>query len=103
MSFPYESSRRLDKAIERVMVGILRVGGWASVLVTFGIVITLVTESWPFFKAVPLGRLFTDRMWTPLFLEPQYGIGALLAGTYNPLSRPLFIYVNVKSLEKPEV
>ena len=65
MSFPYESSRRLDKAIERVMVGILRVGGWASVLVTFGIVITLVTESWPFFKAVPVGRLFTDRMWTP--------------------------------------
>jgi len=29
--------------------------------------------------------------------------GTVLAGTYNPLSRPLFIYVNVKSLEKPEV
>ena len=28
---------------------------------------------------------------------------AVLAGTYNPLARPLFIYVNVKSLEKPEV
>jgi phosphate transport system substrate-binding protein len=27
----------------------------------------------------------------------------VLAGTYNPLSRPLFIYVNVKSLAKPEV
>jgi phosphate transport system substrate-binding protein len=27
----------------------------------------------------------------------------VLAGTYNPLSRPLFIYVNRKSLEKPEV
>jgi phosphate transport system substrate-binding protein len=24
-------------------------------------------------------------------------------GTYQPLSRPLFIYVNVKSLEKPQV
>ncbi len=24
-------------------------------------------------------------------------------GTYSPLSRPLFIYVNIKSLEKPEV
>ena len=24
-------------------------------------------------------------------------------GTYNPLSRPIFIYVNVKSLEKPEI
>lgn len=27
----------------------------------------------------------------------------VLAGTYNPLSRPLFIYVNLKSLDKPEV
>jgi len=28
---------------------------------------------------------------------------AVLSGTYNPLARPLFIYVNVKSLEKAEV
>lgn len=28
---------------------------------------------------------------------------AVLAGTYNPLSRPLFIYVSRKSAEKPEV
>ncbi len=27
----------------------------------------------------------------------------VLAGTYNPLSRPLFLYVNKKSLDKPEV
>ena len=27
----------------------------------------------------------------------------VLNGTYNPLSRPLFIYVSVKGLEKPEV
>jgi phosphate transport system substrate-binding protein len=27
----------------------------------------------------------------------------VIAGTYNPLSRPLFIYVNRKSLEKPAV
>ncbi|MBH9578564.1 PstS family phosphate ABC transporter substrate-binding protein [Inhella proteolytica] len=28
---------------------------------------------------------------------------AVLAGTYEPLSRPIFIYVNAKSLGKPEV
>ena len=27
----------------------------------------------------------------------------VIAGTYNPLSRPLFIYVSKKSMEKPEV
>ena len=81
MSIPQVSTRRLDKAVERIMVWILRIGGWASVLVTFGIVITLVTESQPFFAHVPFRRLLTDKMWTPLFAEPQYGITALLAGT----------------------
>jgi len=75
------STRRLDKAAEAVMVWVLRLGGWASVLVTFGIIVTLVTESAPFFAAVPLVRLVQDTMWTPLFANPQYGIGALLAGT----------------------
>lgn len=28
---------------------------------------------------------------------------AVIGGTYTPLSRPIFIYVNAKSLEKPEV
>lgn len=27
----------------------------------------------------------------------------IIKGTYEPLSRPIFIYVNIKSLEKPEV
>lgn len=75
------ASRRLDKAVEALMVWILRIGGWASVLVTFGIILTLVSESAPFFMKVPLIRLVKDTMWTPLFAEPQYGISALLAGT----------------------
>ena len=73
--------RRLDKAVEVAMVWVLRIGGWASVLVTFGIVVTLVTESVPFFTKVPVIRLVQDTMWTPLFADPQYGILALLAGT----------------------
>ena len=71
MSVPHEFSRRLDKAVEGIMVWILRFGGWVSVLVTFGIVITLVTESKPFFAKVPLTRLISDKMWTPLFADPQ--------------------------------
>jgi phosphate transport system substrate-binding protein len=30
-------------------------------------------------------------------------IEAVIGGTYTPLSRPIFIYVNVKSLDRPEV
>jgi phosphate transport system substrate-binding protein len=34
-------------------------------------------------------------------IEPSFD--AVLKGTYQPLSRPIFIYVNAKSLDKPEV
>jgi phosphate transport system substrate-binding protein len=34
-------------------------------------------------------------------IEPSFD--AVLKGTYQPLSRPIFIYVNAKSLGKPEV
>ena len=34
-------------------------------------------------------------------VEPS--MDAVLKGTYTPLARPIFIYVNTKSLEKPEV
>jgi phosphate transport system substrate-binding protein len=36
---------------------------------------------------------------TPVTPSPE----AVENGTYTPLSRPIFIYVNVKSLDKPEV
>jgi phosphate transport system substrate-binding protein len=34
-------------------------------------------------------------------VEPSFD--SVLKGTYQPLSRPIFIYVNAKSLDKPEV
>jgi phosphate transport system substrate-binding protein len=34
-------------------------------------------------------------------VEPSFD--AVINGTYTPLSRPIFIYVNVKSLDRPEV
>jgi phosphate transport system substrate-binding protein len=34
-------------------------------------------------------------------IEPS--MDAVLKGSYNPLARPIFIYVNAKSLEKPEI
>ncbi|MDA1107121.1 MAG: PstS family phosphate ABC transporter substrate-binding protein [Proteobacteria bacterium] len=34
-------------------------------------------------------------------VEPS--LGTVMAGTYQPLARPIFIYVNAKSMAKPEV
>jgi len=46
-------------------------------------------------KAVPI----VNEQGKPV--EPS--IEAVLAGTYTPLARPIFIYINAKSLAKPEV
>ena len=46
-------------------------------------------------KAVPI----VNKQGQPV--EPS--MEAVLKGSYQPLSRPIFIYVNAKSLEKPEV
>ena len=52
-----------------------------SVLTTVGIVVVLLSESLQFFRQVPLSRFLTDREWTPLFADKQFGIAPLVGGT----------------------
>ena len=52
-----------------------------SVVVTVGIVVMLVTESYQFFQQVSLVDFLTDNQWTPLFDDAHYGIMVLLSGT----------------------
>ena len=72
---------RFRKARDRVVEGVLVLAGLVAVFTTVAIVVTLVTESLPFFRHVPLSDFLTDTMWTPLFAEPRYGIMPLVAGT----------------------
>ena len=59
----------------------LRACALVSVLVTISIVATLGVEASAFFAKVPLWQFLFDPEWTPLFADPHFGIGALLAGT----------------------
>ena len=52
-----------------------------SVLTTFGIIAVLLTESIPFFRAVPLTEFLGGREWTPQFEPARYGIMPLVCGT----------------------
>jgi phosphate transport system permease protein len=52
-----------------------------SVLTTSLIVIALLKESIPFFKDVG-AAFFTDKEWSPLFTDPQFGVRSLLIGTF---------------------
>ena len=66
---------------ERLIEGLLFLCASVSVVVTIGIVLILLTESYQFFQHVPLLDFLTDRQWTPLFDDAHYGIMVLLSGT----------------------
>lgn len=72
------TSRRI---MEFVIESGLFLAAASSVLITLGIVGTLLYESAQFFKHVPLLDFLTDTVWTPLFDNPRYGILPLVTGT----------------------
>ena len=66
---------------ERIIEGMLFLAASVSVVVTVGIVLILLTESYQFFQHVSLKDFLTDNQWTPLFDDAHYGIMVLLSGT----------------------
>lgn len=81
-SKPDSFKRRLRAFKELIIKSVLFICAASSVLITFGVVWTLISEAWPFFREVSLYNFFTDREWTPLFENPQYGILNLVCGTF---------------------
>ena len=66
---------------ERIIEALLFLCASVSIVITVGIVLILVSESWQFFKHVSLFDFLTDSQWTPLFDDAHYGIMVLLSGT----------------------
>jgi phosphate transport system permease protein len=52
-----------------------------SILTMIGIIYTLISESWNFFRLVPIGDFLGQLRWNPLMEPKSYGIWPLLAGT----------------------
>lgn len=75
-------TRRWRKIKDRFIETLLFIAASSSVIVTVGIVYTLVSESLPFFEVVSLKEFLTEREWTPMFNEPKFGIRPLVAGTF---------------------
>lgn len=67
---------------EIIIEKILALCGLVTILTTAGIIWVLFSESWGFFKIVPLRDFLFDTEWTPLFSEKRYGILPLLSGTF---------------------
>lgn len=73
--------RKTQKIREGMIHALLFFCGVLSIIITFGIVITLGIEAFGFFRQVSLFEFFTDTMWTPLFSEKRFGIMPLVFGT----------------------
>ncbi|MFZ3231089.1 MAG: phosphate ABC transporter permease subunit PstC [Pseudobdellovibrio sp.] len=80
-STPQSYKRRLREFKEFVIKSILFICAASSVLITLGVVWTLVVEAIPFFGEVTLGQFIFDKEWTPLFENAQFGILNLVSGT----------------------
>ncbi|MGF9975216.1 phosphate ABC transporter permease subunit PstC [Viridibacillus arvi] len=70
------------KIVEKVMPILLFTTALISVLTTFGIVFTLIFETFEFFKEVPIIDFLFGTEWLPFSSrEPMYGILPLILGT----------------------
>jgi phosphate transport system permease protein len=75
------STKRPRNLVERLFEFWFALCAFLSVFITGGIIIILITESWPFFQTVSLKEFLTSRDWSPLFSDPHFGIQPLLMGT----------------------
>lgn len=66
---------------ERWVEWLLGAAASVAILISLGILLTLMIESLPFFRAVGLGSFLFDLEWTPLFERAHYGIVPLLSAT----------------------
>jgi phosphate transport system permease protein len=79
--------------VERLIEIALMLSGLIAVLITFGIVFILITESLPFFEAVSLKEFLTSTVWTPNFEKKNYGILPLVSGTLTITGIALLVAV----------
>lgn len=69
------------RLVGRSMALMMFLSAALSVFVTTAIVVILVTESWVFFRQVPLVEFLTGTVWTPVFTDARFGILPLLVAT----------------------
>jgi phosphate transport system permease protein len=66
---------------ERVILGLLFTAAMTSVVITIGIVVSLVVPAVEFFSQISFIEFFTGTRWTPNFANPSYGVLPLITST----------------------
>ncbi|MBU1251422.1 MAG: phosphate ABC transporter permease subunit PstC [Actinobacteria bacterium] len=78
--FSLESTR--TRIGEKVIVAWLFLASTIAVLITIGIVISIILPTIEFFQLVPLSSFFSFEPWAPLFADPTYGVVYIVGGTF---------------------
>lgn len=86
-------ARLTERLIETILAG----AALFSLLITFGIIYILISESWAFFSHVSLIEFLTSTEWAPLFDDAKYGIWPLLSGTITSSLVALLVAIPVGS------
>lgn len=102
---------RRGRVLSQIMGIVLFCCAAVSVAITAAIVWVLVSESWTFFRQVPLLTFLTDTEWTPVFTNARFGILPLLTATFwaagiamavaTPLGLILSVYLS--EFARPQV
>lgn len=90
---PSDAFLRRRHAIDTGIRLVLFVAAALSVLVTFGILYVLLSESLKFFTQVSIVDFLTDTQWTPVFEEKHFGIMTLLSRTLMTTAIALVVAV----------
>lgn len=77
----WKPNRDRAKQIQLIVKIICGAFATISILTSFGIVATLIFDTFEFFSRVPLWNFLTDTKWTPLFSSKQFGIFVLISAT----------------------
>ncbi|GGK20672.1 phosphate transport system permease protein [Caldalkalibacillus thermarum] len=75
------NSFKIGRVTEWVVPKLLLVCASLSILVTFGIIYTLLKETVTFFGQVSIIEFVTGTQWTPLFQPQRFGVLPLVAGS----------------------
>lgn len=75
------NGRQFSRITEAAMPKLFLLCAIISILTTFGIVFTLLAETFTFFKAVSFLEFITSKEWYPMHTNPSFGILPLIVGS----------------------
>lgn len=90
-----KNSRNMINVLEKVMPKVLLAIATISVLTTIGILYTLLSETFEFFKRVPIIDFFTGTVLRPLSQNPEFGVLPLLTGTIISSVIAMFVAIPI--------